>query len=133
MAHVHGAGWVGRYEFQQHLFTVAYIGLAKLLQIIKHLFHHSKAGFFVHKEVNKSRPGNIDFGNSLIGWQVFDDFLCQISGFHACRFGQHHGQVGGKVAVGLIFGAFHLNPPWRAIGNDFRANQVIEGGFQQIK
>ena len=111
MAHMHLFGQVGRGHvdhgthgrggFAHADFRVGQCGIKARGQ-----------GLGVLEKVQKARAGDFGLADLLIGRQGGDDFFSQVTGLHACRLGQHHGDVAGEVAVGFVTGVFHLNR-WR--------------------
>lgn len=74
-------------------------------------------GIVINKEVDKAGAGYLYLGHMAGGRQIVDDQLCQLPRRLAGSFGQHHGQVGGQIAVTLILGSVYLNP-WRSLFGD---------------
>ncbi|MNE57873.1 hypothetical protein D3C80_1528630 [compost metagenome] len=108
VANVHLFGQVRSRQVDHHLLLRASLGNAQL-GIGQCGVQASSQGLGVLEEVQKARAGDLDLAHLLVGRQRGDDFLCQVTGLHAGRLGQHHGDVAGEVAVGLVPGVFHLD------------------------
>ena len=59
-------------------------------------------GVAVLEEVEKARTGDLDLADLRVLGQCGDELLGQLPRLHAGRFGQHHGDVAGEVAVTLV-------------------------------
>ena len=57
-------------------------------------------------QVDEAGPGDIHAGDRIQRRQPFGQHHRQIPGFHSRRLGQHHGGVGGDVAMGGFPGRF---------------------------
>jgi hypothetical protein len=56
----------------------------------------------------------------------------QIARLHAGRLGQHHGDVAGEVAVGLVAGVFHLDRRRQAFRQHTFVDELGEGLLDQL-
>jgi len=61
------------------------------------------------KEVDKAGAGDLGLADAVIRGQGGNQFFCQLARLFLRRLGQHHGQIGGEVAVAAIFGAVDLH------------------------
>ena len=89
-------------------------------------------GLGVLEEVEEAGAGDFGFADVLVSRQRGDDFFSQIARFHAGRLGQHHGDVAGEVAVGLVPGVFHLNRRRQAFRQHTFVDELGEGLLDQL-
>ena len=89
-------------------------------------------GLSVLEEVEETWAGDFDLADLLIGWQRGNDFFSQIAWLKACRFGQHHGDVAGEVAVGFVTGVFHLNRWRQAFRQHTFCDELSKGLLNQL-
>jgi hypothetical protein len=102
MAHMQGAGRVGRDKFDQHLLaslsSVAVAGAG-----LEHLAHHLLAGSRLQPEVDEARPCDLDGLHPLLidglGHEIGLQGLGQLPGIELERLGQLHGGIAGQIAV----------------------------------
>ncbi|MNZ37410.1 hypothetical protein D3C78_548550 [compost metagenome] len=89
-------------------------------------------GLGILEEVEKARAGNLDLADLLVGRQRGDELLGQVARLHAGRLGQHHRDVAGEVAVGLVPGVFHLDRRRQPFRQHTVGDELGEGLLDQL-
>ena len=105
-----GAGGIGADKFHLNPLAVSDVGSAKGGILPIDAFQDWKPRFRGQVEIQK--PGSGDFRPQKDVFRivdVFHDDFCDLAGGHFLDRGHGHGQVGGKIAVGLELGLFHLH------------------------
>ncbi|MCY1405717.1 hypothetical protein D9M71_209620 [compost metagenome] len=91
-----------------------------------------RQGVGVLEEVQEAGTCDFGLGNVFVSRQRGDDFFRQIAGLHAGRFGQHHGDVAGEVAVLLVAGVFHLDRRRQAFRQHTFVDELGDGLLDQL-
>ncbi|MNS68764.1 hypothetical protein D3C72_1020520 [compost metagenome] len=89
-------------------------------------------GVGVLEEVEEAGAGDLDLADVGAGRQGIDQFLGQVARLHAGRLGQHHGDVAGEVAVGLVPGVFHLDRRRQPFRQHTVGDELGEGLLDQL-
>ena len=108
VANMQWPGGVGGHKFYLDA-LVFRVAATELLALGKDVFDHAEVGGFIHKEVDKAGAGDFHFYHVVAGGQGVDNLLGNGAGVTAQWFGQHHCDVAGEVAMGLVFAALELN------------------------
>ncbi len=64
----------------------------------------------MNEKIDKSRAGNLNLVHMLIIGQGIYQGLCQLARVPACRLGQHHCYIAGKVTMRNIACTRYLDP-----------------------
>ncbi|MCY1411307.1 hypothetical protein D9M71_266910 [compost metagenome] len=89
-------------------------------------------GLGVLEEVDEAGPGDFRLADLFVGRQRGDDFFRQVAWLHASGLGQHHGNVAGEVAVGLVPGVFHLDRRRQPFRQHTFVDELGEGLLDQL-
>ena len=131
VANVHFLGQVGRGVIDYHALDFAYRAGIQLRVIQRALQLCGQPGA-VLKEVDKAGAGDVYAGDGLMGGQGGNQFVSQVAWFHLRRFGQHHRQVAGKIAVRLVARGLHLNIGGDVGWQDALVLESLDGGGQKL-
>ena len=139
MAHVHRPGRIGRDIFDIDRLARTHVRLAV---VRAHGLDHAQFGepcFVGHAQVNEARSGDLSIRNQRVVRQLGYDLLGQRARIGRGRLRQHHGRVGGEVAVRGIAGRLHShtgarNACWQRAfcfqrgkdGIDFRGERGVD-------
>ncbi|MNM49653.1 hypothetical protein D3C81_606610 [compost metagenome] len=131
VADVHFLGQVGCRHVDHHLLRRA--GFARTqVGIGQGGIQAVGQGVGVLEEVEEAGAGDLDLADVGAGRQGIDQFLGQVARLHAGRLGQHHGDVAGEVAVGLVPGVFHLDRRRQPFRQHTVGDELGEGLLDQL-
>jgi len=99
VAHVHGAGGIGRDEFDHDLAAAAHLAAAVRLAQRGHRPEFGEPGVFRQAEIDEAGAGDFRAGDQAVHGQGLDNRLRQVARVLAGGLGQAHGNVAGEVAV----------------------------------
>lgn len=131
MPDMHLLGQVRRGEVDHHTLLGARL-VHRKLRIGQRGFEALGQGVAVLEEVEKARTGDLDLADLRVLGQCGDELLGQLPRLHAGRFGQHHGDVAGEVAVTLVLGVFHLDRGRQSLRQHALAGQADKGLLDQV-
>ncbi len=139
VADVHLFGQVGRRQVDDHLFGGAGFAYAQVV-VGQRRVQALGQGVSVLEEVEEPGTGDLDFADVGAGRQRRDQLVGEVARLHARRLGQHHGDVAGEVAMGLVAGVLHLNrwrQPFRqhTVGDELGESlldQLANGVFHRV-
>ena len=131
VAHVHFLRQVGRGVVDHHALGGDVGAHVELLVGQRGLqLRRQPAGIL--EEVDKAGAGDVDRGNRLMGRQRGNQLFSQIARLHTRRLGQHHRQVAGEVAMGLVARVLNLNGG-RDIGRQYAVGlEAVYGVGKQL-
>ena len=99
MADMHGAGRVGRHILDVHGFAFADGALAIGGALLQHHAQHTRPECRGECQIDEARPRDLDFVDMRVGGKQRRDALGERAGAKARLLGQHHGGIGGEIAV----------------------------------
>ncbi|MNF77488.1 hypothetical protein D3C84_596360 [compost metagenome] len=131
MADVHFLGQVRRGQVDHHGLRLA--GLAHAEPAIgQQGIEATGQGVGVLVEVEEAGAGDFDLADLLIAGQRGDQLLGQLARLQTGRFGQHHGDIAGEIAVALVLGVLHLDRRAQALGQHAFGRQAGQGLLDQV-
>ncbi len=102
MADMHGAGRVGRDIFDVHRFAFADGALAIGGALLEHHAQHARPEGRRKCQIDEARSGDLDLVDVRVGGEQRHDALGQRARGRVRGLGQHHGGIGGEIAVGGV-------------------------------
>ncbi len=131
VANVHFLGQVGRRHVDHGALRRAGLAYAQV-GVAKSGVQARGQGLGVLEEVDEAGAGDFRLAQVFMGRQGGDDFLRQVARLHAGRLGQHHGDVAGEVAVGLVAGVFDLDRRRQAFWQHTFGDELGDGLLDEL-
>ena len=88
--------------------------------------------FVILEEVQKTWARNLHLADARVGRQGCNQFFCKVTGLHAGRFCQHHGDIARKVAVTFVLGIFDLDGRRQTIWQDAFGSKALQGVLNKL-
>ena len=133
MPHVQWAGGVGRDELHIDPLPVPKIGAPIAVGGPDDRGERGGELIFGQPEIDKAGTGDLDFGDDVFGkGERRDDFLRHAPRIDPAALGQHHGEIGGEVAVAGVAGPLQHEGHLRVaegLGhpNELGADRLVHG------
>ena len=118
MADMHGAGRVGRHIFDVHRFPFADRAPAVSGALFEHHAQHARPKGRGKRQIDEAGSRDVDLVDVTVGGEQRHDPLGQGTGRHARGLGEHHGRIGGEIAMRSVLRRFERDPFDARFGRD---------------
>ncbi len=128
MAHMHRTGRVGRHVFDVHGLALADGASPIRITLLQHHAQHARPECTGECQVDEAGSGDLDLVDARIGGEHRHDALGELARRNAGGLGQHHGGIGGEVAVGRVLGRAQGDAlDARVVGHDAVMLELLNG------
>ncbi|MNL30140.1 hypothetical protein D3C87_1518590 [compost metagenome] len=109
VAHMHGAGGIGRHIFDIDPFALAQVRTAIILALRANRLQHLVPNGVRETEVDEARTGDLDGRHVRRSLETFHQACRDLARVLAQRLGDDHCGIGAQVAMGSVPRRFHHN------------------------